>query len=107
MLNRIRALALLSECMGDEIWSPDLCREKGIPETWIEDTSDCYESGFKTDSQTIYENESVVNQYFGLRDVDLACKLGEFLGVDVEEAIHGALGRAAVVQAIKDAVTEL
>lgn len=107
MLNRIKALALLAECTGDDIWSADLCREKGIPEAWMEEASDCYESGFDSDSQTIYADGAVTNHYFGLRDVDLARKLGEYLGVNVAEVTHGAFSRAAEVQAIKDAVTEM
>ena len=93
-LNRTKALALLAECTGDDIWSAELCREKGIPEVWIEDSSDCYESGFESDSQTIYEDGQVTNHYFGFRDVDLAYKLGEYLGVDVKEATRGALGKS-------------
>ncbi|MEM8678172.1 MAG: hypothetical protein AAGF97_02350 [Planctomycetota bacterium] len=105
-LNRAKALALLAECCGDEIWSAELCREKGIPDNWIDESTDCYESGFESDSQTIYEGDQVTNQYFGFRDLDLAYKLGEYLGIDVEEATRGALGRVAEVQAIKEAVAD-
>ena len=73
---------------------------------WIEELSDCFESGFRSDRQTIYENEKVVNQYFGIRDIDLAVRLGEYLGVDTARATSLAFSPEAAVIAIKEAVDE-
>ncbi len=105
-LNRLRALTLLSECNGDDIWSLDHCRRRGIPETWIEELADCYESGFENDHQTIYVGETAVNQYHGIRDVDLAIKLGEFLNVDVETLRGTTASRSRLVLAIRQAIEE-
>ncbi len=105
-MRRDRALALLAECTGDDIWSPEHCRRSGIPEAWIEELSEAYESGFQSQRETIYYQGRVTNQYHGIRDVELAIKLGATLGVDVRSVAATALGPAPLVQAIKDAVLE-
>ncbi|WP_148080289.1 hypothetical protein [Roseimaritima ulvae] len=105
-MRRDRALALLSECTGDDIWSPEHCRLRRVPDDWIEELSDAYESGFDRDADTIYERNRVTNQYYGIRDVFLAKKLGAELGIDVERATAFASRPAAIVAAIKEAVFE-
>lgn len=104
--NRLTALMLLSECTGDDIWSPDFCRQRGVPAEWLELLSDTYESGFVRDSQTIYVDNQITNQYHGVRDVDLALKLGEYLGVDVGMLQQRAPNRRQLVRLIIEAVTE-
>ncbi|MCC6508318.1 MAG: hypothetical protein IT423_04375 [Pirellulaceae bacterium] len=106
MLNRLKALTLLSECTGDDIWSLEHCRLRSVPEEWIDQLADCYESGCRSDSQTIYYRDRLVNQYMGIRDVDLAIKLGEYLGVDVESLQAVAASRARLVSAIRQAIEE-
>ncbi len=106
MLNRLKALTLLSECTGDDIWSVEHCRMRGLPESWIEELEDCFESGFRTDSQTIYLGDRAINQYYGLRDVDIAIKLGEYLGVDVAALQAVSPSRARLVVAIRQAIEE-
>ena len=106
MLNRLKALTLLSECTGDDIWSIEHSRARGVPEAWIEELADCYESGFRSDGQTIYVEQRVVNQYQGIRDIDLAIKLGEYLGVPVADLQAVSATRARLVSAIRDAVLE-
>ena len=69
LLNALKARMLLSECTGRDIWPVELCREKGIPEAWIEELSDCFESGFNSDLQTIYFDDSPVNQFHGIQDL--------------------------------------
>ncbi|NND96197.1 MAG: hypothetical protein HKN47_02575 [Pirellulaceae bacterium] len=103
---RHRALALLTECTGDEIWSVDHCRLRSVPDVWVAELSDAFESGYQTDRQRIYVADQQVNQYHGIRDVDLALKLAESLGLDVDAVTANALSRRGVVQAIKDAVME-
>ena len=105
-MNRIKALALLSECTGRDIWSLEYCRERRVPEEWIAELTDCFESGFRSDRQTIYHEERVVNQYEGIHDRDLAMKLAAVIGVDVQGAIATALGPEAEVRAVKEAVDE-
>ena len=107
MLSRIKARMLLSECRGDEIWSTRTCRESGVPEAWIEELADTFESGFRSDRETIYEADKVINQYHGVRDLDLAYKLAEFLGVDSKRVTELALGREAEVRALQEAVDEM
>ena len=106
MLTRLKALTLLSECTGDDIWSVEHCRLRGVPEDWIEELVDCYESGFERSSHTIFVRDRVVNQYHGLRDIDLAMKLGEFLGVDVDSLNDASATRARLVIAIRHAIEE-
>ncbi|KAA1257833.1 hypothetical protein LF1_03230 [Rubripirellula obstinata] len=106
MIARDRALALLTQCTGETIWPIDLCIDKSIPKPWIDELSDAFESSFDHDRDTIYFNEQKTNQFHGIRDVDLAAKLGESLGIDVGRLQQQSLGRAALVAAIKEAVME-
>ncbi len=104
MLDRLRALMLLSECNGRDIWPVELCREKGVPEAWIDELASAVESGFRSPLQTIYVDDQLTNQFFGVQDLHLAYKLGEYLGVDTQQVTSSALGRVAEVQSIKDAL---
>jgi hypothetical protein len=103
---RDRALALLSQCRGDEIWSVQHCREQGVPEAWIEDLADAFESGYRSDHERIYVGSDRTNQYHGLRDLDLAIRLGETMGLRVDRVTANVLGRRAVVDAIKQAIMD-
>ncbi len=103
-LPRHRVLSLLAECEGDHIWSIKHCRARRVPENWILELADAYESGFQSDRQTIYTDSGVTNQYHGVRDVDLAIRLAESLDITVDEHALARLGRVRLVQAIKDAV---
>ncbi len=106
-MNRLKALTLLSECTGDDIWSLEHCRLRQIPEDWILELSDCFESGFESDSQTIYYQDRVTNQYQGIRDVDLAQKIGQCLGLPVEQLRSTATTRRSLVRSLQDAAEEL
>jgi hypothetical protein len=106
MIRRDRALALLTQCTGETIWPIDVCLDKSVPGQWIDELSDAFESSFDQDRDTIYFQEKKTNQFHGIRDVDLAAKLGESLGVDVGRLQRQSLGRAALVAAIKEAVME-
>jgi hypothetical protein len=103
---RLNALMLLSECSGDDIWSPEHCRLRGVPAAWIEELRDSYESGFQRDAETIYLADRAINQYHGLRDVDLAIKCGEYLGLDIEDIISQAATRRHLVRLIREAIEE-
>ena len=106
-MNRLKALDLLAECTGDDIWSIDHCQRSGIPDAWLRELSDCFESGFDSDSNTIYlPNNQQTNQFEGIRDVDLAIKLGEFLEIDVERLRSQAWSRADLVRQIQEEVEE-
>lgn len=104
--DRLKALMLLNECSGDDIWSPEHCCQRGVPLGWIEELKDSYESGFHRDAETIYLDDRVTNQYHGLRDVDLAIKLGEYLGIDVQTLISRAASRRHLVRLIHEAIEE-
>ncbi|MEO1526891.1 MAG: hypothetical protein AAFX06_15750 [Planctomycetota bacterium] len=104
MLARHRILALLTECTGDDIWSVEHCRNRSIPDAWIERLADTYESGFESLDETIFTDRGLTNQYNGVRDVDLAICLAHQLGIRVGPHDLARLGRSRLVQAIKDAV---
>jgi hypothetical protein len=98
---------LLAACRGDEIWSPQTCRQQGVPEAWIEELVDNFESGFRSDRDTIYEAGEITNQYRGVRDLDLAHRLAEFLGVNAACVTQMAISREAEVRSLQEAVEEL
>ncbi|QDV27966.1 hypothetical protein [Aureliella helgolandensis] len=105
-LSRLKSLMLLSECTGDEIWSLEHCRARGVPSAWIAELADGFESGFSRDSQTIYFEDRVLNQYEGIRDVDLAQALGRELGLDVETLVDQAVSRTHLVRLIQEVAEE-
>lgn len=106
-VNQIEAQMLLLRCTGDEIWNVETCREAGVPESWIEELSTPFESGFDHDRNTIYVGDAKTNQYFGVLDLHLAYKLAEFVGIDWQRATATAFGRRAEVAAIKAELDEL
>jgi hypothetical protein len=105
-LPRHRALAILEECRGDEIWSMEHCRQRGVPEVWVEELADTFESGFNRDSQKIYWKGNVTNQYHGVHDVVLAIQVAKSMGLDVDRVTATALGRKAIIQTIKQALMD-
>ena len=105
-MNRSQALKLLTECTGDDIWSIEYCRTRQVPEAWINELRDAYESGFDSNNQTIYYRNEVVNQFEGIRDVDLACKIGQLLNVNVARIVQQQLSRTSVVREIREAIEE-
>ncbi|GAB5403313.1 MAG: hypothetical protein Aurels2KO_15440 [Aureliella sp.] len=105
-MRRIDALVLLSECTGDDIWSVEHCRLRRVPEAWIEEMVDGFESGFDTDLNTIYVGDRLVNQYEGIHDIDLAVRIGEQLGVEVRSLVARASSRRELVRLIQDAIEE-
>jgi len=105
-LSRHRCLAILQECRGDEIWSPEHCAARGVPNDWVDELADTFESGFQHDRQTIYWKGQVTNQYRGVRDVDLAMRVASSMGLDVDQITATALGPSAVVKAIKESVMD-
>ena len=111
-LDAVSAQLLLLKCTGDEIWSIETCEAAGVPQIWIEELVDCFESGYDTDRNTIYvadelASERMVNQYQGVLDLHLAYKLSEFLGMDWKSLTANKLGRRAEVQALQEALDEL
>ena len=52
-LTRLKALHLLAECTGDDLWSVSHCRLRGVPDHWISELTDCFESGFDSDRNTL------------------------------------------------------
>ena len=106
MFDRLHALNLLSECTGDEIWSVEYCLQRRIPQEWIDSLQDCYESGFESDAQTIYVDNVPTNQYEGVRDVDIALRVAEYLGIDTSDMIPLALSRTHLVTLIRERIEE-
>jgi hypothetical protein len=99
-------LLWLSECTGDDIWSIQHCRTRGVPEEWILQLRDVYESGFQSQSQMIYFADQLVNQFEGVRDVDLACRIGDALGVNVAKIATRSLTRLNCVAKIKESIED-
>ncbi len=105
-MNRLHALELLYECTGDDLWSREYCLQRGVPESWIEELVDAFESGYRSESQMIYVGNRRVNQYEGVRDLDLAIRIGEYLGVDTSSIVASHLTRASIVRAIREHIED-
>lgn len=97
---------LLDECSGHDIWSVDECRQKKVPEAWIDELADAFESSFFDERQTIYVGEAKVNQYHGVHDLQLAFKLAEYLGIDVNRYRGLFSERGALVRALQEAAED-
>lgn len=106
MISRAHALQLLSLCDGEEIWSIEYCRRQNVPERWVRELRNAYESGFTDPSQTIYYEGRVVNQFEGVLAVDIAIRIASVLGVDVARIAGHQLNREGVVRAIREHVEE-
>lgn len=105
-LPRDRALDLLQECTGDTIWPVDYARARRVPEAWIEQFRDSFESGFQSDTQTIYTEDSVTNQFHGIRDVDLVRAIAIDFGMSIEQYESVSLSRRDFVNRIRTAIEE-
>ena len=106
MFNELKAQMLLDRCVGNEIWPVDVCQAEGVPQAWIDELVDAFESGFDQDRHTIYLEGAAVNQFYGVPDLLIAYKLAEYIGIDTEAATSSALGKLAQVQALKEAAEE-
>lgn len=105
------ALSLLDECTGDDLWSVEHCQSRGVPQDWIDDLADAFETSYRISSQTIYVSDEqtgrrIVNQYYGVRDFDLAKRIGLELGLDIDQIESVALSRQSTVRMIKETVMD-
>ncbi|MCM2372984.1 hypothetical protein [Aporhodopirellula aestuarii] len=105
------ALALLDECTGDDLWSVEHCLQRRVPQSWIDELADAFETSYRVSSQTIYVTDPdtgrrIVNQYYGVRDVDLAKRIAVDLGLDVESIAASCMSRQAIVRMIKEAIMD-
>lgn len=98
---------LLLKCRGDEIWSEEVCRKEGVPQNWIDELAENYESGFDQNENMIFTDDGLTNQYRGVSDLLLARRLAERIGIDWPLATMGILGRRNQVDAIKEMLDEI
>ena len=105
-MNDLLAATLLLKCRGDEIWSREVCEQEGVPEAWIEELFDCFESGFRFRGQTLFTDTGITNQFAGCRDLDLAFKLAEYLGVDTIKVRQMAVSPKKIVQLLQEELDE-
>jgi hypothetical protein len=106
-MDQVTAQMLLLKCHGDEIWDTTACLAAGIPEAWIAELTDRFESGFDSDRNSLYVNGRLVNQFEGVSDLHLAYRLAEFIGIDWERVTQSAFSRRAKVDAIKAELDEM
>ncbi len=106
MISRSQALHLLQLCDSEEIWSLEYCRQQRVPEPWIRDLRNAYESGFADPSQTIFYEGQVVNQFEGILAVDIALRVARVLGVDTKTILTSHPTRERIVRAIREWVEE-
>ncbi len=106
MISRAHALQLLSLCDGEEIWSIEYCRRHRVPDRWVRELRNAYESGFANPTQTIYYAGRIVNQFEGVLAVDIAIRIAEVLGVNVAIIASRHLSREEIVRAIREQIEE-
>jgi hypothetical protein len=106
-MNDVLAASLLLKCRGDEIWSRKVCVQEGVPEAWIEELFDCFESGFRYRGQTLFIEAGITNQFAGCRDLDLAFKFAEYLGVDTSTFRQTPYSPIKIVQLLQEELDEL
>ncbi len=111
-MNPVNAQLLLLKCNGDEIWPEHVCVAAGVPQAWIEELIDQYESGFDTDRNTIYvadggAGQKMTNQFRGVSDLLLAYKIAEQLGIDWRRETAHLMDRTSKVNALKEALDEI
>jgi hypothetical protein len=106
MISRAQALHLLYLCDGEEIWSIEFCQRQGVPERWVRELRNGYESGFSEDSQTIYYDGRIVNQFEGVLAVDIALRVATALGIDAAAILRDYRSRSGIVRAIQERVEE-
>lgn len=99
-------LQWLDECTGDDVWSLEHCRERGIPNSWIAELREIYESGFKEDNETLYYGGRRINQFEGILDATLADKIGQQFGINTKRLEEQAYSRSDFVRRVKEAIEE-
>jgi len=106
-MDPIKAQMLLLKCRGNEIWNDETCQREGIPESWIAELRDRFESGFDSDRNSIYVDGKLINQYEGVLDLQIAYKLAEYLGINWQQVTDSAIGREAQVAALQAELDEI
>ena len=107
IMNAISAQMILLKCQGDELWPEDVCLAAGIPQAWIDELVEQYESGFDIDQNTIYKDGRMINQFQGVSDLLLAYKLADYIGIDWQRETGHIVSRTGKVAALKEALDEL
>ena len=105
-VDRLKLYDWLAECTGETIWSREYCQRRGLPVSLIDRLVDATESGFEREDQTVYYEGRLVNQFEGIRDVDLALWIAGQLGVSTTSILESCPDRRSVVRAIQEAVEE-
>ena len=105
-IDPLQLLDWLSECDGDSIWGRDYCQQRGIPDYLIDALEDAHESGFAEANNSITYQHQRVNQFEGVKDVDLAIWIGKQLNVNVSRILSMHASRSAIVKAIKEEYEE-
>lgn len=70
------------------------------------DLREIYESGFKTDQETLYYEGRRINQFEGILDSDLAARIGQQFGIDTKRLADRAYSRPDFVRRIKEEIEE-
>lgn len=105
-MDRLKLYDWLAECTGEAIWAREYCQRRGIPRDVIDRLIDATESGFDREDQKVYYEGRLVNQFAGVRDVDLAVWIAGQLGIDTASILNTYPDRIGIVRAIREAVEE-
>lgn len=103
---RIYALRLISLCKADDIWSIDDCTNSRVPIDWINAFRETYESNFEDPSSTIEQEGRKLNQYHGVRAIDIAVQAAISLGLRLDPSVLASNHRGLILQSIRENIEE-
>lgn len=103
---RIHALRLISLCNPDDIWSIDDCTKSRVPTDWIDAFRETYESNFEDPSSTIQQDGRKLNQYHGVRAIDIAVQAAVGLGLRLDPSVLASNHRGLILQSIRENIEE-
>lgn len=95
-------LKLIEECDGWSILDPSGLRQIGLPATWADDLTQCFESDFSRGTSTIHVSGRPTNQLSGIRDLDLLHRLAKHVNANLDGV--KAIGRGTRAEQLKDAI---
>lgn len=95
-------LKLADQCDGWSILCPDALRGLGLPDSMAAELAQCFESNPQEFKQSIFVNDRLANQLFGVYSLDLLRWLARLVSADCS-AVE-AVGRGTRARQFQEAI---